>query len=100
MIYGDGDGVTFIPLSQDADVVAHELTHGVTDNESDLIYSYESGALNEALSDIFGAGVDRQDGGIDHRHLAARRGHLHPRAPRATRCATWPTPRPTGDYDY
>ena len=62
MTYGDGDGVTFIPLSQDADVVAHELTHGVTENESGLIYSYESGALNEAWSDIFGAGVDRQEG--------------------------------------
>ena len=62
MTYGDGDGVTFIPLSQDADVVAHELTHGVTENESGLIYSNESGALNEAWSDIFGAMVDRQEG--------------------------------------
>jgi Zn-dependent metalloprotease len=62
MTYGDGDGVTFIPLSQDADVVAHELTHGVTERTSGLIYSYESGALNEAWSDIFGAMVDRQEG--------------------------------------
>jgi bacillolysin len=43
MVYGDGDGVTFIPLSQDLDVVAHELTHGVTQNESNLIYQNESG---------------------------------------------------------
>jgi vibriolysin len=62
MTYGDGDGVTFIPLSQDADVVAHELTHGVTERSSNLVYSNESGALNEALSDIFGALVDRQEG--------------------------------------
>ena len=62
MTYGDGDGVTFIPLSQDADVVAHELTHGVTERSSGLIYQYESGALNEAWSDIFGAMVDRQEG--------------------------------------
>ncbi len=62
MTYGDGDGVTFIPLSQDADVVAHELTHGVTERSSGLIYSNESGALNEAWSDIFGAMVDRQEG--------------------------------------
>jgi len=62
MTYGDGDGTTFIPLSQDADVVAHELTHGVTENESNLIYQNESGALNEAWSDIFGAMVDRQEG--------------------------------------
>ena len=62
MTYGDGDGTTFIPLSQDADVVAHELTHGVTERSSNLVYSNESGALNEALSDIFGAMVDRQEG--------------------------------------
>lgn len=62
MTYGDGDGVTFLPLSQDADVVAHELTHGVTERSSNLIYANESGALNEAWSDIFGAIVDRQEG--------------------------------------
>ena len=62
MTYGDGDGTTFIPLSQDADVVAHELTHGVTERTSGLIYANESGALNEAWSDIFGALVDRQEG--------------------------------------
>jgi bacillolysin len=60
--YGDGDGVTFIPLSQDADVVAHELTHGVTERTSGLIYQNESGALNEAWSDIFGAMVDAKEG--------------------------------------
>ena len=62
MTYGDGDGVNFIPLSQDADVVAHELTHGVTERSSGLIYAGESGALNEAWSDIFGAMVDKQEG--------------------------------------
>ncbi len=62
MTYGDGDGVTFIELSRDADVVAHELTHGVTEFSSGLIYQNESGALNEAWSDIFGAMVDRQEG--------------------------------------
>ena len=62
MTYGDGDGVNFIPLSQDADVVAHELTHGVTERSSGLIYAGESGALNEAWSDIFGALVDFQEG--------------------------------------
>ena len=43
MTYGDGDGNVFIELSRDADVVAHELTHGVTQFTSNLIYSYESG---------------------------------------------------------
>jgi vibriolysin len=46
-----GTGIPVPPL----DLTAHELTHGVTDSESDLIYSGESGALNESMSDIFGA---------------------------------------------
>lgn len=36
------------------DVIAHELTHGVTEHTSDLVYRDESGALNESFSDIFG----------------------------------------------
>jgi Zn-dependent metalloprotease len=36
------------------DVIAHELTHGVTQNTSDLVYKNQSGALNESFSDIFG----------------------------------------------
>ncbi|WP_253994154.1 M4 family metallopeptidase [Myxococcus qinghaiensis] len=55
MVFGDGDGVTAINLALGLDVTAHELTHAVTENDSDLIYSGESGGLNEALSDIFGA---------------------------------------------
>ena len=55
MVYGDGDGVNAGPLDRALDVVAHELTHAVTERESTLIYSNESGALNEANSDIFGA---------------------------------------------
>ena len=43
MTYGDGDGTTFQALSQDADVVAHELTHGITGATSGLIYENESG---------------------------------------------------------
>jgi bacillolysin len=58
MAYGDGDGVTFIEMSGDLDVVAHELSHGVTEATSDLIYQYESGALNEAFSDIMGTSVE------------------------------------------
>lgn len=55
MVYGDGDSTYFKPLSQALDVTSHELTHAVTDKTSGLVYSYESGALNEAMSDIFGA---------------------------------------------
>jgi Zn-dependent metalloprotease len=54
MVYGDGDGTTFIPLSKALDVDAHELTHAVTERTAALRYSSESGALNEATSDILG----------------------------------------------
>jgi Zn-dependent metalloprotease len=57
MIYGDG-GRIFRPLSLGLDVVAHELTHGITDNTSRLIYESQSGALNESYSDVFGTLID------------------------------------------
>lgn len=41
------------------DIVAHEITHGITQNTAGLIYSGESGALNESFSDIFGTAVER-----------------------------------------
>ena len=56
--YGDGDGETATYFSSGLDVVAHELTHGVTYFSSDLIYLNESGALNEAFSDVMAAGVE------------------------------------------
>ena len=40
------------------DIVAHELTHAVTDYSSGLIYQNESGALNESFSDIMGTSVE------------------------------------------
>jgi len=52
MVYGDGDGTQFGPLSKALDVDAHELTHAVTERTANLTYSNESGALNEATSDI------------------------------------------------
>ena len=58
MVYGDGDGSTFICLARAVDVVAHELTHGVTEYTANLTYSNESGALNEAASDIMGAAIE------------------------------------------
>lgn len=58
MSYGDGDGSTFKNFSGDLDVVGHELSHGVTEATSDLIYQNESGALNEAFSDIMGTSIE------------------------------------------
>ena len=64
MVYGDGNGSSCLPLARSIDVTAHELTHAVTENESGLIYSGESGGMNESLSDIFGAGAESfADGG-------------------------------------
>ncbi len=54
MRYGDGNGNPLISV----DVVGHELAHGVTGNSAGLIYSYESGALNESFSDIFGNAIE------------------------------------------
>ncbi|WNG60755.1 peptidase M4 [Archangium gephyra] len=55
MVYGDSNGVQSAPLGKSLDVTVHELTHAVTSSESNLTYANESGALNEGLSDIFGA---------------------------------------------
>ena len=54
MVYGDGDGQLFVEMYLSPDVIGHELTHGVTQNESALRYQGESGALNESISDVFG----------------------------------------------
>jgi len=51
MVYGVG-------FASADDVVAHEMTHGVTEHESDLIYLMQSGAINESFSDIWGEFVD------------------------------------------
>ncbi len=56
MIYGDGAS-TFRPLTA-YDVTAHELGHGVCSSSANLTYARESGALNEALSDIWGAAAE------------------------------------------
>ena len=54
MVYGDGDGLVFTSFTSDIDVIGHELTHGVTENEANLDYENQAGAMNESFSDIFG----------------------------------------------
>lgn len=65
MAYGDGSGSPFVDLTKSFDVTAHELTHAVTSETSKLVYMNESGALNEGMSDIFGAAAEgwQQSGG-------------------------------------
>ena len=55
--YGDGDSITTLPFVS-LDIVGHELAHGVTSATAKLVYSGESGGLNEATSDIFGTMVE------------------------------------------
>ena len=55
MVYGQG-------FASADDVVGHELTHGVTDFSAHLFYYYQSGAINESLSDVFGEFVDLTNG--------------------------------------
>ncbi|RBH93187.1 peptidase M4 family protein [Xanthomonas oryzae pv. oryzae] len=54
MVFGDGDGEVFNRFTIAIDVVGHELTHGVTERTTNLIYQRQSGASNEAVSDVFG----------------------------------------------
>ena len=55
MVYGDGDGRLFVDFSKGNDVIAHELTHGVTQYSLQLDYVDDAGGLNESLSDCFGS---------------------------------------------
>lgn len=54
MTFGDGTGS---PLTT-VDIVGHEVTHGLTTFTANLNYQYESGALNESFSDIFGTMIE------------------------------------------
>ncbi|HHK5535774.1 TPA: M4 family metallopeptidase [Bacillus mobilis] len=52
LIYGD-------PMVKAFDIAGHEFTHAVTSSESNLEFSGESGAINEALSDIMGTAIEK-----------------------------------------
>lgn len=55
MVFGDGDGVLFTDFTGSLDVIAHELTHGVSEAAAGLVYHKQPGALNESMSDVFGS---------------------------------------------
>ncbi|NUK54212.1 M4 family metallopeptidase [Streptomyces lunaelactis] len=55
MVFGDGDNDLFLDFTLPVDVIGHELTHGVTQYTANLEYFSQSGALNESMSDVFGA---------------------------------------------
>jgi Zn-dependent metalloprotease len=58
MTYGDGNSDSGITPLTTVDIAAHEITHGLTSYTCNLNYQYESGAINEAFSDIFGTCVE------------------------------------------
>ena len=62
MVYGDGDDLMFKRggFTECLDVMAHELTHGVTQFTAGLRYLGQSGALNESFSDVFGSLVKQR----------------------------------------
>jgi Zn-dependent metalloprotease len=61
MVYGQRhNGAGFLSMSVALDVVGHEMFHGVTDMTSRLEYTFQSGALNESYSDIFGIIIANQ----------------------------------------
>lgn len=55
MVFGDGDGEVFLDFTVAIDIMAHELTHGLTQYTANLSYFGQSGALNESVSDVFGS---------------------------------------------
>lgn len=63
MVFGDGDGEVFVGFTGSLSVIAHELAHGVTQHEAALVYAGQSGALNESISDVFGALAEQHDAG-------------------------------------
>ncbi len=54
MLYGQAGNNVDNDFTSDFDVIGHEFTHGLTQYTANLVYRNESGALNEAWSDIFG----------------------------------------------
>ncbi len=64
MIFGDGDGTTFRCFTTVLDVIAHELSHGVTRHEANLAYHGQPGALCESFSDVMASLVKQ----YAHRH--------------------------------
>jgi Zn-dependent metalloprotease len=76
MLFGDGDGVNIRGFTQSLDIVAHELTHAVTQHaipgglgvvrkggKPDL--AGQAGALNESISDVFASLVKQWHGKQD-----------------------------------
>jgi len=60
MVFGDGDDEIFVRFTKSLDVIAHELGHGVIEDEAGLEYWGQSGALNEHFADVAGTMVKQR----------------------------------------
>ena len=67
LVFGDGDGKVFDRFTKPIDVLGHELSHAVTQYTAGLTYQGQSGALNESISDVFGACIKQRVLGQDRR---------------------------------
>ena len=65
LVFGDGDGTIFERFTKPIDVLGHELSHAVTEFTANLTYADQSGALNESMSDVFGACIKQRHLGQD-----------------------------------
>ena len=72
MIYGDGDGKYFRGFNSVIDVVAHELTHGVTQHAAGFAFTGQGGALAEHFSDVFGLMVKHFTAGRSNDWIVGR----------------------------
>ncbi len=63
--FWDGDEMTYCDGAVTDDIAGHEMVHGITQFEANLFYYFQSGAINESLSDIFGEFIDLTDGAGD-----------------------------------
>ncbi len=78
------------------DVVVHEWSHAYTQETSGLIYQWQSGALNESYSDIFGETVDLINNREGVEGTAAT-GDNGPRSQDESVCSEFTSEAPTGD---
>jgi hypothetical protein len=69
MVFGDAQ-----TYAASLDVIAHEMTHGVTSHSANLVYEGQSGALNEALSDIFGEMAEADFYGVNDWQIGSQIG--------------------------
>ncbi len=61
LVFGDGDKQVFDRFTKPIDVLGHELSHALTEKTAGLTYQGQSGALNESVSDVFGACVKQRE---------------------------------------